>query len=78
MRKFPSLKLFKTGDNEVVEFKGKNKTLEAFEKFLEKHCRVDVRYSNSLRDKSGKHIKNSDESHNIKKSKKKKLVRDEL
>ena len=40
----------------MVEFKGKEKTIEAFEKFLEAKCKVNVGNSNSLRDKDGKHL----------------------
>jgi len=78
IRSYPTLKLLKSGDNEVVEFKGKKKTLEAFEEFLEEFCRVNVRRSNSLRDKSGKHIMPPTEKPSKKKKPKKKSRKDEL
>lgn len=57
VRTYPTLKLFKSGDNEVVEFTGKEKTVEEMSEFLETNCKVNVGQSNSLRDKSGKHLK---------------------
>ena len=45
----PNFKLFKSGDNEVVHFKKKNKTVKSFSTFLEKHCKVSVSQSNSVR-----------------------------
>ena len=45
----PSLKLFKSGDNEVIHYKKKNKNVKNISNFLEKHCRVNVRHSNSVR-----------------------------
>ena len=45
----PNFKLFKSGDNEVVHFKKKNKSVKSFSTFLEKHCRVSVSQSNSVR-----------------------------
>ena len=45
----PSFKLFKSGDNEVIHFKKKNKNVNSISKFLGKHCRVNVMQSNSLR-----------------------------
>merc|ERR1719233_949897 len=72
LRSFPALKLFKSGDNAVVDFKGKEKTLEALEDFLELNCRVNVKRSNSLRDKAGKHILPPPEKQK-KKNKKKKV-----
>ena len=61
-----------------MDFEGKEKTLEAFEEFLELNCRVNVKRSNSLRDKDGKHILPPPEKPKKKKKNKKKAVRDEL
>ena len=47
-------------------------TLEAFEEFLELNCRVNVRKSNSLRDRKGNHIRPEEE------KPEKKSLRDEL
>ena len=55
-----------------MEFKGKENTLGAFEEFLELNCRVNVRNSNSLRDRKGNHIKPEAE------KPQKKSMRDEL
>ena len=45
----PNFKLFKSGDNEVIHYKKKNKNVKNISKFLEKHCRVSVGLSNSVR-----------------------------
>ena len=45
----PSFKLFKSGDNEVITYKKKNKNVKNISKFLEKHCRVSLGQSNSVR-----------------------------
>ena len=45
----PNFKLFKSGDNEVITYKKKNKNMKNISKFLEKHCRVSVGQSNSVR-----------------------------
>ena len=48
----PSFKLIKTGNNAVVDFNKKTKTVESFAKFLEKHARVELERSNSVRDRA--------------------------
>ena len=65
------MKLFKSGDNAIVEFKEKEKTVEALEEFLESNCKVRVGQSNSLRDRQGKQKFPADEKH-------KAMLRDEL
>ena len=50
-----SFKLFKSGDNQVVNFKGWIKTVETFSNFLEKNCRVGLSQSNSVRDRNMKY-----------------------
>ena len=45
----PSLKLFKSGDNEVIHYKKKSKNVKNISNFLEKNCRVSVKMSNSVR-----------------------------
>ena len=49
VKKTPSFKLIKTGNNAMVDFNKKTKTLESFAKFLEKHARVELDQSNSVR-----------------------------
>ena len=50
----PNFKLYKSGDNEVVHFKRKTKSVATFSKFLEEHCRVSVGQSNSVRNEKDK------------------------
>ena len=50
----PSFVLFKSGDNSMIEFSKKKKTLESLQKFTEQHCRVNLAKSNSLRDRNKK------------------------
>ena len=45
----PSFKLFKTGNNAVVDYRKKTKTAARFARWLEEHCRVDLAQSNSVR-----------------------------
>ena len=45
----PNFKLFKSGDNEVIHYKKKNRNVKNMSNFLEKHCRVSVGQSNSVR-----------------------------
>ena len=45
----PNFKLFKSGDNEVIHYKKKNRNVKNMSNFLEKHCRVSLRQSNSVR-----------------------------
>ena len=52
VKKTPSFKLIKTGNNAVVDFNMKTKTMESFAKFLEKHARVELEQSNSVRDRA--------------------------
>ena len=52
VKKTPSFKLIKTGNNAVVDFNKKTKTVESFAKFLEKHARVELERSNSVRDRA--------------------------
>ena len=67
VKKTPSFKLIKSGNNDVVDFNKKTKTLETFAKFLEQHARVKLEHSNSVRDrakereaKRGMNIQHSD------------------
>ena len=53
----PNFKLFKSGDNEVIHYKKKNKNVKNISNFLEKHCRVSVRQSNSVRNSEDRLIK---------------------
>ena len=53
----PNFKLFKSGDNEVIHYKKKNKNVKNISNFLEKHCRVSVRQSNSFRNSEDRLIK---------------------
>ena len=48
-------KLFKSGDNQIVNYNLKTKTVETFSKFLEKNCRVGLSQSNSVRDRNKKY-----------------------
>ena len=50
----PSLKLFKSGDNEVIHYKKKSKNVKSISNFLEKNCRVSVKMSNSVRNTEGR------------------------
>ena len=45
----PTFKLFKSGDNEVIHYKKKNKNVKNISNFLEKNCRVGLSQSNSVR-----------------------------
>ena len=45
----PTFKLFKSGDNEVIHYKKKNKNVKNISNFLVKHCRVNLNQSNSLK-----------------------------
>ena len=53
----PNFKLFKSGDNEVIHYKKKNKNVKNISKFLEKNCRVNLRQSNSVRNTEDRLIK---------------------
>ena len=53
----PTFKLFKSGDNEVIHYKKKNKNVKNISKFLEKNCRVNLRQSNSVRNTEDRLIK---------------------
>ena len=52
VKKTPSFKLIKSGNNDVVDFTKKTKTVETFARFLEQHARVGLERSNSVRDRA--------------------------
>lgn len=52
VKKTPSFKLIKSGNNDVVDYTKKTKTVETFARFLEQHARVGLERSNSVRDRA--------------------------
>ena len=74
VKKTPSFKLIKTGNNDVVDFTKKTKTVETFAKFLEQHARVSLERSNSVRDR----VKEREEKRRINIQHTDKFRRDEL
>ena len=52
VKQTPSFKLIKSGDNTIVDYTRKTRTVESFAKFLEQHARVGLEKSNSVRDRS--------------------------